>query len=177
MFKSFNDVMGKKPYQNKKKVYGGFSADTINEMYSLAKKHKDINDFYHAFVKKYGYDWTIEADTVWNMAQDDCEYDCSVNFYYRIGEPHLDEENNKYIPSENTVNGGYEKGVSVISPDWLESVEHALYGVDYEKVKERGIWVIPGIEVGKGIDGEPVIYPTDFARKTNLTSVYQVKKM
>ena len=94
--------------------------------------------------------------------------------YYRVGEPRVrvgynGDHDYYYDLSNNFADDRPEYGVSAISGDWLNSLKSTFYGTDDAKLKARGIYKVKGIELPyTGGDGEPMIFPTDWAEKTRI---------
>lgn len=104
--------------------------------------------------------------------------DIKVAEYYRIGEPQIDLYGGcSYLNSHNTADEKREKGVSVINTDWLNSLKSVFWGVE-NGIKILGVWKIKGIFIGEyGGDDEPLIYPVDWAEKTDIQSIDELRKV
>lgn len=97
--------------------------------------------------------------------------------FYRIGEPILDELAGEYRSSFNFMDNCPEMGVSVINKDWIESMRAVFFGISSDKLAKRGVYEIEGIRLPyKGGDGEPLIYPTNWAKKTRIQTVAGLKR-
>lgn len=100
-----------------------------------------------------------------------------IKTYYRIGEPRFDDVECVYRPSYNYADEKPELGVSVVNEKWLESAKSIFFGTSNEKLRQRGIWEIRGFAIGFGGDGEPVIYPVDYAVKTKFFSRKKLEQL
>ena len=89
--------------------------------------------------------------------------------FFRIGEPTLKRGAFQYAPSTNFAEQKSETGVSVVTPAWLNSLKSVFFGAhDDSKLAARGVYAIKGVVIGYGGDGEPLIYPTAWAKKTRI---------
>lgn len=97
--------------------------------------------------------------------------------FYRIGEPVKDEFGREYRSSFNFMDDRHEMGVSVIDKEWIESMRAVFFGISSDKLAKRGVYEIEGIRLPyKGGDGEPLIYPTNWAKKTRIQTVAGLKR-
>lgn len=97
--------------------------------------------------------------------------------YYRIGEPKINHYSGTYYDSHNFATDAKENGISVVTAEWLHSVKSVFFGAHTEEVlKARGVYKIRGIEIGKGGDGEPLIYAVDWAEKTRIRTYAGLEK-
>lgn len=110
-----------------------------------------------------------------DIAYDNPSVNVIVKDYYRIGEPHLNQ-GNYYDNSYNHATDDFEHGVSVITTKWLHSLKSVFFGAHDDAVlKKRGVYIIPGIFIGYGGDDEPVIYPTGYAKKTDISTYEELE--
>ena len=97
--------------------------------------------------------------------------------FYRIGEPRFCHEGNYYYPSYNYAEDRPENGISVVTTAWLHNLKSVFFGAhDDEKLRSRGIYKIKGVVIGFGGDNEPLIYATDWAKKTRIRTYNGLEK-
>ncbi len=97
--------------------------------------------------------------------------------YYRIGEPRINHYNGTYYDSHNFADDTQENGISVVTTEWLHSVKSVFFGALTDEIlNSRGVYKIRGIEIGKGGDGEPLIYAMDWAEKTRIRTYAGLEK-
>ena len=97
--------------------------------------------------------------------------------YYRIGEPRINHYNGTYYDSHNFADDTQENGISVVTTEWLHSVKSVFFGAHTDEIlNSRGVYKIRGIEIGKGGDGEPLIYAMDWAEKTRIRTYAGLEK-
>mgnify|MGYP004668670961 CR=1 FL=1 len=97
--------------------------------------------------------------------------------FYRIGEPAIGCYGNCYHASYNYAEDAPEEGISVVTNDWLHSMKSVFFGAhDDEKLRSRGVYKIKGVVVGFGGDDEPLIYATDWAKKTRIRTYNGLEK-
>lgn len=163
--------------------YNSYSVRTIGKLFDigrqLRKENKDIDNYYDEWedrvsdiVRFVGPD---ELELV-GFAYDNPSIKAEEREYYRIGEPQLNM-GGYYSKSHNFANDTPESGVSVITSKWLNSVKSIFFGAhDDDVLKSKGVYKIKGILVGYGGDDEPVIYPTDYAYRTNITTYEELEQ-
>lgn len=159
-----------------KEKYGSYSVNTVKSIYEIAKTVTDEYDLYDKIEQKYGF----EGCKIAKVAYDAYKYDgyvpdFEVKTFYRIGEPRLNEIGTAYRNSHNFADDRQESGISVISKGWLHSLKSVFFGISDDKIKNRGIWAIKGFIIGYGGDDEPLIYATDWAVRTDYTSVCDIE--
>ncbi len=99
-----------------------------------------------------------------------------IKDFYRIGEPRTDIYGN-IKNSWNYADDKAEKGVSVVTLEWLHSLKSVFFNAA-EKIKNRGVYKISGILLPyNGGDGEPLIYPIGIAEKMRARSVSGLEKL
>lgn len=162
-------------------TYNGYGIKTISKLFELGKefKQKDMN--------------TSEVvDALWELGYQDVEslniVSAGMNYgdrigtieertYYRIGEPIVDSYGSFYKNSYNYAEDRPEIGISVVTENWMNSLKSVFFGAhDNEKLKAKGIYKIKGVQIGFGGDDEPIIYATDWAEKTKITTVNGLMK-
>lgn len=89
----------------------------------------------------------------------------TIKTWYRIGEPRINEYGCTYYSSYNFADDRPECGVSVIDEQWFNTISSRFFDID-----GRGVYKIEGVRIGTGSDGEPLIYPTNWAEKTRIRS-------
>lgn len=102
--------------------------------------------------------------------------DAAERVFYRIGEPTVNQ-GGYYLPSWNSAEDKREIGVSVITLEWLHSLKSVLFGAhDEDTLRTRGVYRITGVLIGYGGDGEPLIIPTQWAKKTRIRTYAGLEK-
>lgn len=152
------------------KEYNGYSANSVKELFNIgAFSNGDERDLYYTLAREGYNDPDAMHIAMCGYEYKDCGFDLSVNEYYRIGEPIEDSMGNQYQFSNNFAEGKKEDGVSVITDKWLHSMKSVFFGIDDEKIAKVGIWKVTGIQIVVGGDDEPLVYPIQWAERTNLT--------
>ena len=89
----------------------------------------------------------------------------------------MDWHGDCYKSSYNYADERPEDGISVVTIEWLHSLKSVFFGAhDDDKLKNRGVYRIKGIQIGFGGDDEPVIYATDWAEKTRIRTFTGLEK-
>lgn len=143
--------------------YNGYNIETLKKYYETGKKYSNINEM--------EYSENFSDDQAYQFACFGCngaEIDFTVKKYIRIGEPVVLYD--CYMPSWNFANDKREKGVSVVTENWLKSLKSVFFNISNETLKTRGVYEIEGIAIANGGDDETLIYPTNWAKKTNIKS-------
>lgn len=162
-------------------AYNSYGIKTITKLFELGKefKQQDMN--------------TSEVvDALWELGYQDIkslnivsagmDYGDRIDIieertYYRIGEPIVDSYGSFYKNSYNYAEDRPEIGISVVTENWMNSLKSVFFGAhDNEKLKAKGIYKIKGVQIGFGGDDEPLIYATDWAEKTQITTVKGLMK-
>ena len=92
----------------------------------------------------------------------------TVNTFYRIGCPKLNMDGD-YYPSYNFADNKFEKGISVVTEDWLNSFKSVFFGTFDEQIKRKGVYKIVGFKLPyTGGDDEPLIIALEEAKKTKI---------
>lgn len=162
-------------------TYDAWSVNSINKYIKLGIDYQEADKSFYALIDRVT-DMTFSEIAV-EFAE--CGYNYGTEFYpatvqtwYRIGEPLTDRYSGGYKHSYNYANDKPEIGVSVISKDWLHSVKSVFFGAhDDETLQTRGVWKIPGVQVGWGGDDEPLIYPTGYAEKLNINTFEELEAL
>ena len=185
-----------KTYDNEiEKIYGEYNGFSIKSLLKIAKVAQELKEsgkeiivnYYHddfsEALKDYfpsGYILEVIASDLChkmynhNITQDDIK----EKTFYRIGEPRFNEYNGEYYPSYNYADDIREIGVSIVTPEWLDSIKSVFFGAhNNDTIRARGVYEIKGVELSKGGDGEPLIYPTGYAYKTNIKSYARLRKV
>lgn len=93
-----------------------------------------------------------------------------IKTFYRIGEPLIDD-GGAYRNSYNHAADRPEKGVSVVTTEWLHSLKSVFFGTSDDKIEARGVYKIRGFELPTcGGDDEKLIKPIDWAEKTAIVT-------
>jgi hypothetical protein len=161
--------------------YNSYSTQTVKKLFEFG------NECYEGGINDYAVLDKLNAmgftdDISWHLVAAGMKYGDRITtieekWWYRIGAPRICEEGDYYYCSFNFAEEKSEMGISVATSEWLESFKAIFFGAhDDEKLKNRGIYKIKGIQIGFGGDDEPVIYATDWAEKTRIRSVSGLKK-
>lgn len=157
--------------------YNGYSVEIITKLFEIGKQQLDVDAALDAVEKI-----ANPADEwVWAIVEGGKQYGDEIDkleekTYYRIGEPRICRWDDNYYPSHNFAEDRNEIGVSVVTEAWLHSLKSIFFGAD-ERCKTRGVWEIKGVLIGFGGDDEPLIVPTDWAKKTRVRSLSGLTKL
>ena len=176
VFEGYNEIE-----IHKGESYGGYSINGIKKIIKLLKNVKNINDVeeINDILVENGYNPIFfgMSEIIAGISNNYIDLDnISEKYFLRISEPKIDYMADVYMSSWNYADDRREKGISVISSDWLKSLKSVFFGVSDEDIKSRGVYIMKGIVIGKGGDDEPLILATDFAKKTNIKTKEQLKK-
>jgi hypothetical protein len=154
--------------------YNAYSIESIRKIYSIGKSCKSIEEVVDKMNGK-----SLDAIMI---AEAGMKYGDSITIeektWYRIGEPAVNVYEACYKNSYNFADDCPEDGVSVVTESWLDSVKAVFFGAhDNDKLASRGIYEIKGVMIGFGGDDEPLIYPTDWAKKTKVKTLNGLKKL
>jgi hypothetical protein len=114
----------------------------------------------------YWYDrgyWTVRAYTA---GRDIAKGRWSVSFeiieksWERFGMPNIDRYTDEYIASYNYRDERGENGISVIDDDYKNTIGYHSF-----LAKGTTLYIISGVQIGWGSDGEPIIIPTSEAKR------------
>ncbi len=170
--------------ESEKQDYNCYSINTIKNTYDLGvkfnEKYADEDNLEFSYKELYRYElpeYPLQLAAFFKAGFYKEKIDFEPKTWFRIGEPRVCWEGNYYEHSHNFAEDRAERGVSVISSEWLHSFKSVFFGAhDNDKLCARGIYKIKGILVGTGGDGEPVIYPTSWAEKTKIRSFLGLEK-
>lgn len=97
-------------------------------------------------------------------------------WFYRIGEP-IEDGYGSYKYSYNFCADERERGISVVTTDWLQSLKSIFFGTSDDIIAAKGVYKVYGFELPyRGGDDEPLICPLDWAVKTRIRSRYGLYK-
>lgn len=156
-------------------IYQVCSIDTLKKAAEIGKTSGSESEVYERLMSA-----DIDCDdtvTIAKAAFDGFEIDFTIKNWYRIGEPRVSYYVNKYVPSHNFAEDRQERGISVVSESWLHSLKGIFFNLSNEKLRARGVWEIEGFQIGTGSDNEPIIFPTNWAKKTKVYSVSGIIKL
>jgi hypothetical protein len=154
--------------------YNGYSIESIKKIYEIGKSCKSIEEIVNKMGNK-GLDAIAIAEA--GMKYGD-SMTIEEKSWYRIGEPAVDIYGACYKNSYNFANDCPEDGVSVVTESWLNSLKSVFFGAhDNKELASKGIYEIKGVMIGFGGDDEPLIYPTDWAKKTRVKTFNGLKKL
>lgn len=157
--------------------YNGYSVGMITKLFEIGKQHLGAYATLDAVEKiaNPADPWAqaiVEAGERFGDEIDKLE----EKTYYRIGEPRICHMNDVYYPSHNFAEDRNELGVSVATEAWLHNLKSVFFGAA-EGCKTKGVWEIKGVLIGFGGDDEPLIVPTDWAKKTRVRSLSGLAKL
>lgn len=142
-----------------------------------AETEDEINAKYLEFANEYGFLNMEWISKIMDYAKKNGTPDRLVEkTYYRIGEPLMDASGYFYRPSYNFADERFEDGVSVVTDGWLNSLKSVFWNAA-DRCKSKGIYSFRGIEIGRGGDDEPVVYPVSWATKERARSLSGLKKL
>ncbi len=152
--------------------YNSYSLDTVKR---LIKRGQKLSEKYDNFTElMYNENLKLgEVDFI-GIGFDNPTFNTEslkTQKFLRIGEPVVDSLGNGYLASYNHSGDYRENGVSVVTSSWLNSLKSVFFGSSNEKLASRGVYEIEGIDLNfQGGDDETLIYPTSWAKKTNIKS-------
>lgn len=164
----------------KVKKYNGYSEKVIRQLFEIGRacgqEEMTAYDVVDRLAEQ-GY----ASDDAYDIAIAGMKYGDRIvieeKIWYRIGEPALDWYGNCYKSSYNYADERPEDGISVVTIEWLHSLKSVFFGAhDDNKLKNRGVYKIRGIQIGFGGDDEPVVYATDWAEKTRIRTFTGLEK-
>lgn len=123
------------------------------------------------------FSYGLEKANLLEAFMNNPELTAEEQVFFRIGEPAVNGGADQYAPSTNFAEQKAEAGVSVVTPSWLHSLKSVFFGAhDDDKLAARGVYAIKGVVIGYGGDGEPLIYPTAWAKKTKIKTYDALEK-
>lgn len=150
--------------------YNCYSVETLREYYEMGKNYSNEYELYSLGIN------SVDLFRMARLGMNNEVIDFAEKTFYRIGEPRKNAYENAYENSFNFADEKPEIGVSVITENWLNSLKAVFFGISNEKLQNKGVYKIKGIIIGYGGDDEPLIYPTDWAKKTKIRSVTGILK-
>lgn len=154
--------------------YNGYSVNQFKEIYNMGIGCKTVYEVMDKLEMNGYHD--VKSTEIACLGMENGEAEIEEKTWYRIGEPIVEMYGNYYKNSYNYAEDRPEAGISVINSQWLNSLKSIFFGV-IEKVKTVGVYEIKGIQIGTGGDDEPLIYATDWAKKTRIRSVSGLRKL
>lgn len=155
--------------------YRCLSLSRIQELINLGKSYENKKALEDGLYSGDFEDLTPEEYKFVSWGCEDKDFEIKEGIFYRIGEPAIDWYGCCYKSSFNHAEDRPEKGISVATKSWLNSLKSVFFGA-YERCKTQGVYKIRGIIVGYGGDDEPVIYALDWAEKTRIRSLSGLRK-
>ena len=150
--------------------YNGYSINTVKKLYAIGTEASGERELSNT-LEEAGY---VDYDAM-QIAMAGYLYGSEITIeekeYYRIGEPAIAYD--QYLPSSNFAENKKEAGVSIITTKWL----HSISAIFFSDKAARGIYKMTGTVIGFGGDDEPVIYPTNWAEKTNIKNLDELEKI
>lgn len=152
--------------------YNSYSLDTVKR---LIKRGQQLSEKYDNFTKlMYNESLNFGETKFIGIGFDNPTFNTELlktQKFLRIGEPAVDSFGNEYLASYNHGGDYRENGVSVVTSSWLKSMKSVFFVSSDEKLASRGVYEIEGIDLNfQGGDDETLIYPTSWAKKTNIKS-------
>lgn len=160
--------------------YNGYSEKVIKRLFEIGMDCEQEGMTAYEVVDRLA-EQGFTSDDSYNIALAGMKYGDRITIkekiWYRIGEPVLDWYGDCYKSSYNYSDERPEDGVSVVTIEWLHSLKAVFFGAhDGNKLKNRGVYKIKGVQIGFGGDDEPVIYATDWAEKTRIHTFKGLEK-
>lgn len=98
-----------------------------------------------------------------------------VKDFYRLGI--TDVEDDRYISSYDFLAKCPERGVAVLTSAWMDGLSKAFCGITDNMVATMGVYKIKGwVLPARGMCGELLIIPMDWAVKTDIGTVEELKE-
>lgn len=161
--------------------YDAYGIKGITKLFNLAKEFTEKNMNNHEVVctlMEMGYTDTDAMNIVDAAMKYGDKITVEEKTWYRIGEPIKNAYGNAYKSSYNYAEDHPECGISVVTANWMHSLKSVFFGAhDDDKIKAKGVYKIKGVQIGFGGDDEPLIYATDWAEKTDITTVDELEKV
>jgi hypothetical protein len=161
--------------------YDAYGIKGITKLFNLAKEFAENNMNNHEVVytlMEMGYNDPDAMNIVDSAMKYGDKLTVEEKIWYRIGEPITNAYGNAYKASYNYAEDRPENGISVVTADWMHSLKSVFFGAhDNDTIKTKGIYKIKGVQIGFGGDDEPLIYATDWAEKTDITTVDELEKV
>lgn len=160
--------------------YDAYGIKGLTKLFNIAKefKNKEMSTQEVVYtLMDMGYTDTDAITIVEAVMEYGDRLTVEEKIWYRIGEPIKNEYGNAYKSSYNYANDCPEIGISVVTTNWLHSLKSVFFGAhDDVKIKAKGVYQIKGVQIGFGGDDEPLIYATDWAKKTNIKTFEELEK-
>ena len=161
--------------------YDAYGIKGITKLFNLAKEFAEKNMKIHEVVytlMEMGYNDPDAINIVDAAMKYGNKLTAEEKIWYRIGEPIINAHGNAYKASYNYAEDRPESGISVVTANWMHSLKSVFFGAhDDDTIKAKGIYKIKGVQIGFGGDDEPLIYATDWAEKTDITTVDELEKV
>lgn len=141
--------------------YNAYTSDEMKKFYeygiSLKEKYSSLNEL----CEYEDFDDTDKLTMICAGFEGDT-IDFTEKYFLRIGEP-INNGYNQYRNSFNYADNRPEKGISILTFDWFNSIKAIMFGIDSSTLKKKGVYKIKGFIIAYGGDDEPLIYATDWA--------------
>lgn len=160
--------------------YNGYSGKVIKQLFEIGRDCEQKGMTTSEVVDRLA-ELGFGSDEAYDIAIAGMKYGDRITIeekiWYRVGEPAFDWHGDCYKSSYNYADERPEDGISVVTIEWLHSLKSVFFGAhDDDKLKNRGVYRIKGIQIGFGGDDEPVIYATDWAEKTRIRTFTGLEK-